>query len=565
MTVSSSTNRVTYAGNGSTTVFPYTYKIFDQDDLTVILRAANGTETVQTITSQYTVSGVGNAGGGNVTMLTAPASGTTLVILREQDLVQELDIVPNDPFPADSLEGALDKLTFMVQQHEETLGRSLKVSRTTTITSPEFTEDPATRANKFLSFDASGDLFVADTTDGGVAVSTYMETFLQSSDSPTAFTYLGVTSSAAELNTLDGITATTAQLNNSQFLPSSGPLSNRNLIINGAMQVAQRGTSVAGASSGNSYHTNDRFYFGVGLLGTWTVTQEADGPSGFSNSMKVECTTASASPASSGFVYIGHRLEGQNLQQIAKGTADAKPLVLSFWVKSNVTGTYQVSFVDNDNTRMVAGTYSISSSGTWEYKTIDVAADTTGVLGNDNGAGFQIEWWLGSGTDYTTGTAPTAWEARDNTDRNAGSNVNVGDTIGNYFQLTGVQLEAGDTATPFEHRSYGEELALCERYTRKMGDGLFGNAISAIDVALFAQFVPEMRSAPSAILIDTSIKVTDSYFADHTSSGSSISSYVASKAGVRFFVNNFSGMTTGRLYGCFDNTDGTFILFSAEL
>jgi hypothetical protein len=122
MTVSSSTNRVSYAGNGSTTVFPYTYKIFDQDDLTVILRAANGTETVQTITSQYTVSGVGNAGGGNVTMLTAPASGATLVILREQDLIQELDIVPNDPFPADSLEGALDKLTFMVQQHEETLG-----------------------------------------------------------------------------------------------------------------------------------------------------------------------------------------------------------------------------------------------------------------------------------------------------------------------------------------------------------------------------------------------------------------------------------------------------------
>jgi chemotaxis protein histidine kinase CheA len=160
MTVSSSTNRVSYAGNGSTTVFPYTYKIFDQDDLTVILRAANGTETVQTITSQYTVSGVGNAGGGNVTMLTAPASGTTLVILREQDLVQELDIVPNDPFPADSLEGALDKLTFMVQQHEETLGRTIKASRTNTIAGSEFTISAADRANKVFAFDGSGDVSI---------------------------------------------------------------------------------------------------------------------------------------------------------------------------------------------------------------------------------------------------------------------------------------------------------------------------------------------------------------------------------------------------------------------
>jgi hypothetical protein len=161
MTVSSSTNRVSYAGNGSTTVFPYTYKIFDQDDLTVILRAANGTETTKTITSDYTVSGVGNAGGGNVTMLTAPASGETLVILREQDLIQELDIVPNDPFPADSLEGALDKLTFMVQQHEETLGRTIKASRTNTITGAEFTILAADRANKVFAFDSAGDVSIA--------------------------------------------------------------------------------------------------------------------------------------------------------------------------------------------------------------------------------------------------------------------------------------------------------------------------------------------------------------------------------------------------------------------
>lgn len=161
MTVSSSTNRVSYNGNSSTTVFAYTFKIFDEDDLTVIVRAANGTETVKTITTHYTVSGVGNAGGGNVTMLTAPVTGETLVILREQDLVQELDIVPNDPFPADSVEAALDKLTFMVQQHEETLGRTIRASRTNTITGAEFTISAANRANKLFAFDSSGNLSIA--------------------------------------------------------------------------------------------------------------------------------------------------------------------------------------------------------------------------------------------------------------------------------------------------------------------------------------------------------------------------------------------------------------------
>jgi hypothetical protein len=161
MTVSSSINRVSYAGNGSTTVFPYTYKIFDEDDLRVILRAAGGTETLKLLTSDYTVSGVGNAGGGNVTMLVAPATGETLVILREQDLVQELDIVPNDPFPSESLEGALDRLTFMVQQHEETLGRTIKASRTNTLVGSEFTISAANRANKIFAFDSAGDLSIA--------------------------------------------------------------------------------------------------------------------------------------------------------------------------------------------------------------------------------------------------------------------------------------------------------------------------------------------------------------------------------------------------------------------
>jgi hypothetical protein len=151
---------VSYSGNGTLTTFAYTFKVFDQDDLTVILRASDGTETVQTITTHYTVTNVGNASGGNVEFVTAPTATETVVILREQPLTQGLDLVPNDPFPAQSLEESLDKLVFMTQKHEEELGRAIKASRTNTITGSEFTISASDRANKVFAFDSSGDVSI---------------------------------------------------------------------------------------------------------------------------------------------------------------------------------------------------------------------------------------------------------------------------------------------------------------------------------------------------------------------------------------------------------------------
>ena len=269
-----------------------------------------------------------------------------------------------------------------------------------------------------------------------------------------------MTSKARQLADLGGDTANLEDISSAY---SSGALSNRNFIINSAMQVAQRGTNSSGVS-GTAYVACDRFYTLLNALGTYTVSQASDGPSGFASSLKYECTTADASPAAADYFVFQYRMEGQDLQQIAKGTSDAKPITLSFWVKSNVTGTYSMYLRDIDNNRGVGANYAISSSGVWEYKTVTIPADTTGVLDNDNDLSFSLEWWLGSGTDYSSGTMPTTWETENEVDRNAGSTVNVGDTIGNYFQITGVQLEAGDTATPFEHRSFGQELALCQRY-----------------------------------------------------------------------------------------------------
>jgi hypothetical protein len=254
---------------------------------------------------------------------------------------------------------------------------------------------------------------------------------------------------------------------------SDGALSNRSLIINGAMTVAQRGTSFTGVNSTN--FTCDRFkcLIAAGTMGAYTISQDADAPSGFANSLKYENTIANASPIAGAYNVLFYTFEGQDLQRIGKGTADAQQVTLSFWVKSNKTGTYQVNLNEDaySNQRMVGDTYAVSVSGTWEKKTITFPADTVGAFADDNLGAMQIEWWFGSGSTFSSGDVPAVWETMNNADRNAGSNVNLADTVGNYIQITGVQLEVGDTATPFEHRSYGQELALCLRYFNKLTYG----------------------------------------------------------------------------------------------
>ena len=241
----------------------------------------------------------------------------------------------------------------------------------------------------------------------------------------------------------------------------TAPLSNRNLIINGAMQVAQRGTSVTGNNS-SGYLTCDRWNIS-GSIGTRTVTQQADAPEGYYNSLKIEITTAETSPSAGHAFAIEQRMEGQNLQMLKKGTANALPVTISFWVKSNKTGTYILEIDDNDNSRNINKSYTVSSSGVWEYKTITFGGDTTGSLNNDNAHSLRVFFWLDAGSNFRGGTLATSWESTTNANRAEG-NVTFADTVGNTWQITGVQLEVGDTATPFEHRSYGDELARCQRY-----------------------------------------------------------------------------------------------------
>ena len=250
----------------------------------------------------------------------------------------------------------------------------------------------------------------------------------------------------------------------SQRAGVDGALSNRNLIINGAMQVAQRGAGPFTNASGG-YQTVDRFQLSGTMGGSFTLEQASDAPSGsgFSKSFKALAPTGFSSPTSSASAKIITSLEGQNLQQLLKGTADAVSVTFSFWVKAVVTGTYIFEVYDDDNNRTISTAYSISASNTWEKKIITISGDTSGVLDNTNGSSLSIVWWIGAGSNFTSGTLNTSWNATVTANRAAGQ-VNGVASNNDAFYLTGVQLEVGDTATPFEHRSYGQELARCQRY-----------------------------------------------------------------------------------------------------
>ena len=243
----------------------------------------------------------------------------------------------------------------------------------------------------------------------------------------------------------------------------AGGLTGKNLIINGAMQVAQRGSSTASVTS-NGYYASDRMNWTNGTLGTWTISQSTTTPDRFSNSYKALCTTADASPAAGDYAALEYSIEGQDLQHLQKGSSGAKKVTLSFWTRSNKTGTYVVELKDQDNNRHIASTYTISSADTWEHKTLTFAGDTSGGFDNDTSKSLSLYWYLGAGTTFTSGTLATSWASVTNANRAAGLSVNLGDAVNNEWYITGIQLEVGDKATPFEHRSYGDELAKCQRY-----------------------------------------------------------------------------------------------------
>ena len=293
----------------------------------------------------------------------------------------------------------------------------------------------------------------------------------------------------------------------------AGGITGRNLIINGAMQVAQRSTSVADVGGSSGYFTCDRWRVDTGnTAGRLTMSQASvTDLAGFANALKLDVTTSDTSIASGEVFRVGQRIEGQNLQQIAKGTASAKALTLSFYVKGNAAATYVAQLKDADNTRANTQNFSVTTS--WTRVELTYVADTTGTLGDDNANSLEVMFWLHGGSDFTSGTfASNTWASETNANNYAGSNTSIFDSTDRELFITGVQLEVGETATPFEHRSFGDELLRCQRYFELLGhatDTGASNTYSLVSIAFNAQtnnqwldipFMVEKRAAPTSIV-----------------------------------------------------------------
>lgn len=280
---------------------------------------------------------------------------------------------------------------------------------------------------------------------------------------------------------------------------SEGALSNRNIIINGAMTVAQRGTSSTGLGASAGYFTCDRWKMDFNATaGRLTMSQASDGPTGFANSIKLACTTADTSIAAGEYIMLEQRFEGQDLQQICKGTSSAKELTLSFYVKANAAFTFGVELFDNDNTRQITKLFTTTTG--WNRIELTYPADTTGAFDDDNARSLLVTFWLHSGSTYAGGTLnSSSWASVTNANRAAGIDSFFSSTS-NEFYLTGVQLEVGDTATDFEHRSYDDELSRCQRYFQAWGAiQAFASGVwfNSTQVLAHMPYIKEMRAAPT--------------------------------------------------------------------
>jgi hypothetical protein len=268
----------------------------------------------------------------------------------------------------------------------------------------------------------------------------------------------------------------------------------KNIIINGDMNIAQRGTSTASITT-SGYYTVDRFNLGITTLGTWTQSQDTDVPTGqgFAKSLKMDCTTADGSPGSNDVLQINYKMEGQQLQYLKKGTSSAESTTLSFWIKATKTGTNIVELFDLDNGRQISKSYTVSSSNTWEKKTITFAGDTSGAFGNDNAASLQLDFFFGAGSNYTSGTLNTSWNSNTTANRAVGQ-VNHADSTSNNIYITGVQLEAGTTASDFEFLPNDINKNRCYRYFQKLSVVLMNFNTTGL---LGFVFPVEMRANPS--------------------------------------------------------------------
>lgn len=315
----------------------------------------------------------------------------------------------------------------------------------------------------------------------------------------------------------------------------------KNLIINGGMTVDQRssGSAQTGISDTSKFGV-DRFQVRVDGSGSGRLTsqQVTDAPTGFKNSLKLTVTTADASPTSAEGYAIRQAIEGQNIYSLGLGTADAKTMTVSFWVKSSLTGNFSLNVGNGDNTRVYGNLYAISSANTWEYKTVTLAGDTSGTWVTTNAAGLTVVFGLGGGSDRVV--SANAWGTQSgNTKTFTTGATNVAGTVNATWQITGLQMEIGDVATPFEHESYAATLQKCQRYCFAVAYGL-GN-LNADSTYGTTRNYSSMYASGSMIRIDYPTTMRALPTLTYTASGGATSTDYSGLQKIQLFDNNDNG------------------------
>ena len=359
-----------------------------------------------------------------------------------------------------------------------------------------------------------------------------------------------------------------------QNVKMSNIVQSKNIIINGDMSIAQRGTSESGVGASDVYLI-DRFQLDVNASPSarFTMSQDTDVPSGqgFSKSLKLDCTTAQTSYSSNQLIALTQKIEGQNVQYLKYGTSSAQSLTLSFWVKSNKTGTYTLELDQDGNSKDYSQTYTISSANTWEKKTLTYVGDTASALANDNSNELDIYFWLGAASDFTSGTLNTSWNSTVNANRVSPSQVNIADSTSNEWYVTGVQLEAGTTASEFEFLPYDVNLQRCQRYlftvTSPSGQGRFasGGFFTGTGADVIVSFPVEMRSSYSM----SYSSLSDFRITSHTAS-SALASLVLDTSNCLTAANvRPTGSTTPGVAGnyclLYTSSSSAKLFFDAEL
>ena len=347
----------------------------------------------------------------------------------------------------------------------------------------------------------------------------------------------------------------------------------RNMVINGAMQVAQRATSATGVGGTNEeYPTIDRFNFTTTSAGRFTMEQVADVHDGFANAMKLSCTTADTSISASEALILQTKFEGQDMQQLRYGSSSAESITVSFYVKGNASATYTLEWRNEEDGRNIGKTFNVTTD--WTRVIITFTGDTGGSpVDDDNTHAFTLGIWLHGGSTFSGGTFTENVYHSTHNQRIGDGQTSFLDSTDRTFFLTGLQMELGSQATPFEHRSFGEELELCKRYYQSIGDRsnnhtlpLFDTAAQdATDSTSTFHFFPPMRTTPT--LETTGTAADYKIYTNNTNiTLASVPSFGSGSTQCGFLSAAVSsGLTAGEVCHVTGNTDPAFVAFTAEL